>query len=393
MAARVETDVFGGRILSGVSGPPLIVPNEGPGPGASLSADIKHPRDLTQDEIAGWRAFQQLSPWLDSPFFSPEFTCAVGAARSDTRVAVLHAGGKRAGFFPFHATGRGIGKPVGGTFSDYQGPILAPGIRVTASNLLLACRLRAYDFNHCPAQLEPLASGGFVQSTSPRIRFDDGYEAYLAGCTSSLRDAVRNTERRGRKIEREVGEVVYTFDDRREECWDWLVETKTRALAKEGTQAGFELPWIKQLHAELRRAHAPEFSGLMSTLACDGRLIAAHFGMRRGPVLCWWHTTFDETYRQYGPGLMLLLSTIREGAARGLTVIDLGRGNQHYKMVFSNDQYDLCEGAIARTGTVAAVLRAGHKLVSKASERLPLGSYESIPRRATGRMVSNVRLP
>ena len=379
--------------MGGPSNPPSVSREKGFRDEEVAHAAIKHPRDLDADEIRTWRQIQLQSPWLDSPFYSPEFTIAVGAARDDTRVAILRRQGGIFGFFPFHAAPRGIGKPVGGTFSDYQGPILAQGTKISADSLLDACGLRAYDFNHCPVPLAPLAEGGFVRSQSPRIHFHDGYDAYVAASTSTLKDAIRNTERRGRKIEREISPVTYAFDDRREESWDWLVETKTRALAKEGTQAGFEVPWIKALHTQLRQADSTEFSGLMSTIRCNDKLIAAHFGLRRGPVLCWWHTTFDEDYRQYAPGLMLLLMTIREGASRGLSVIDLGRGNQHYKMVFSNSQNDLCEGAIARRHSVAAALREGHKLVSNFAAKLPLGAYESIPRRATGRLISNVRLP
>jgi len=379
--------------LGGQSIPPAVSPEGGIRERVAVSAEIKHPRELTAEEIETWRLIQSQSPWLDSPFFSPEFTRAVGLAREDTRVAVLKSGAGTLGFFPFHQAPRAIGKPVGGTFSDYQGPIFTPSTQISADTLLKACRLRAYDFNHCPAELSPLAQGGFVRSRSPRIHFNAGYDAYVAACTPTLKDAIRNTERRGRKIEREIGPISYTFDDRREESWDWLVATKTRALAKEGTQAGFEIPWIKHLHSELRSAQSAGFSGVMSTITCEGKLIAAHFGLRRANVLCWWHTTFDEDYRQYAPGLMLLLTTIREGAARGLSVIDLGRGNQHYKLVFSNGEFELCEGAIARQGSVAAALRAGHKLVSDVATRLPLGAYESIPRRATGRLISNVRLP
>lgn len=360
---------------------------------SGLTADIRHPRFLSPRDTETWRQIQSQSAWLDSPFFSPEFARAAGEARKDTRVAVLKQAGNIVGFFPFHETPRGIGKPVGGTFSDYQGPILAPRTNVSADALLKVCRLRAYDFNHCPVELAPLSGGGFIRSRSPRIEFERGYDAYVSGCSSSLKDAIRNTERRCRKIEREIGPVTYTFDDRRPESWDWLVATKTRALAREGTKAGFEIPWIKTLNAELRAAKSPHFAGVLSTLTCNGQYIAAHFGLRRDNVLCWWHTTFDEELRQYAPGLMLLLTTIREGAARGLTVIDLGRGNQHYKLVFSNAGFDLCEGSIARQGSVAAALRAGHRLVSKLSDHLPLGAHASLPRRAAGRLISNVRLP
>jgi CelD/BcsL family acetyltransferase involved in cellulose biosynthesis len=362
-------------------------------PANALSACELHPRDLSADHIADWKRFQSSSRFLDSPFYAPEYVYAVGEARPDTRVAVLSHRDRICGFFPYHRLARSIARPVGGVFSDYQGPILDQGIELTAEALLRACALRAYDFNHCPTALTPLSRAGFIQSRSPRIEFPEGYDAYALGCNSTLRDAIRNTDRRTRKISREIGPVTYCMDDRREECWDWLVATKTKSLARQAVKAGFHIPWIKRLHDMLRQTHSTEFSGVLSTVSCADRLIAAHFGLRRNEVLCWWHTTFDEDYRQYAPGLMLLLATIREGARNGLKVIDLGRGNQHYKMVFANGHADLSEGAIAREGSVAAWLRQGHRQVFAMSNRLPLGRWQTLPHRAVGRLVSNVRLP
>lgn len=360
---------------------------------AKLVAELKHPRALTQAEVEDWRKIQAASPCLDSPFFSPEFTLAVGEAREDTRVAVLRQGDTVAGFFPFHLTPRAIGKPVGGTFSDYQGPILRPGLNVSPEALLKACRLRAYDFNHCPVDLAPLANSHSLRAISPRVIFRDGFDTYLSNSEARTRASVKDTDRRLRKLEREKDKVTFRFDDRRPESWEWLVETKTRALANEGVKAGFSVPWVDALNTRLRTTHSAHFSGLVSTLSCGEELIAAHFGLRAGPVLCWWQTTYSVDYRQYAPGLALILYVLREGGREGLNVIDMGRGPQPYKLVFANDQFELCEGAIARKGSVARQLRKGQEAASAFAERLPLGKYQNLPRRAFSRLISNVRLP
>jgi CelD/BcsL family acetyltransferase involved in cellulose biosynthesis len=359
----------------------------------TVQAELKTPRELTLPEIENWRQLQRGAPWLDSPFFSPEFTLAVGAARPDTRVALLKKGGEIVGYFPFHLTSRSIAKPVGGPMSDYQGPILATAADFTSPELLKACGLRAYDFNHCPADLHPIATGLTPASASPRIVFRTGYADYLSAAAPRTRDSVKKVDRRMRKMEREAGPVVFRFDDQRDQSWDWLVQTKSKALEKSGAKAGFSIPWIARLHDTLRGIHTADFSGLLSTISCGEILVAAHFGMRAGTVLNWWHTTYDENYRQYAPGLALLLSIVREGAGQGIDVLDLGRGTQRYKIDFSNEEFQLCEGAVAQRGSIAAVLRKGQSQVSDLAHRLPLGQYASIPGRAVGRFISNVRLP
>lgn len=358
-----------------------------------LRAEIKRPMDMNQDQIEAWRCLQNLTPWLDSPFYSPEFCLALGEAREDARIAVLHRAEELVGFFPFHLTGRAIGKPIGGPISDYHGPILRPDAKLSADELLTACGLRAYDFNHCPSDLQPLSSGALARSRSRRAVFRSGYQAYLAEAGPKLKHAIKETERRLRKIGREHIAASFCMDDKRPESLEWLIDTKTRALAKAGQKAGFHIPWFRKAIDVLWAERTTSFSGRLSTLSLGNTLIAAHFGLRAGPVLCWWHTTYDESYHQYAPGLALILRTILEGKDQGVSVIDFGRGDQDYKAVFGNDENELCEGAIALRGSTAAAMRHGHRVISNIAERLPLDRYRTLPRRAVGRLISNVRLP
>ena len=53
-----------------------------------------------------------------------------------------------------------------------------------------------------------------------------------------------------------------------------------------------------------------------------------------------------RTFGSYSAGLILLLDLVAEAAARGLTLVDLGRGEHHYKLRVANGAYDVAEGVV-----------------------------------------------
>ncbi len=358
-----------------------------------FDADILCAADLETSDMAHWRRLQATAPELGSPFFSPEFTLAVAASRQDVRIVRLRAGGDVIGYFPFHRMRAGIGRPIGGPMSDYQGPILPPGTGYDAADLLSACDLNAYDYNHAPAAFAAFARHALAQSFSPRATLAAGFDAYLAGRPPSAMESIKDTQRRLRKLQREKGPVSFVLDDRRQAAWDWLVATKTASLAVQGVKANFDVPWVARMLDGLRAARGADFSGVLSTLSCGDTLIAAHFGLRTANVMCWWHTTYSEDFRQFAPGLGLLLHTLQEADGAGLHTLDFGRGAQRYKLVFANDEIPLCEGSLAIPRSRAHVLRQGHRLAVRLSAGLPLGKNRDLPGRVVGRLVSNVRLP
>ena len=77
----------------------------------------------------------------------------------------------------------------------------------------------------------------------------------------------------------------------------------------------------------------------------------------------------------------------------GIDTIDFGRGDGAFKLLFADRQVELCEGAVARPGSLAKFVRQGTQSLVSAAERLPLGRYSSYPRRAAAKFVTGVALP
>lgn len=358
-----------------------------------MQARIVEPADLTPREIGLWREIQSASRHLASPFFAPEFTLAMGVVRPDARVAVLTVGGRTAGFLPYHETSPGVAKPIGGPISDFQGPVVAPDVPWTATGLLAACNLKAYDYNHAPATIAPLAAGAVHRAQSPHIDLAAGFRAYADGRAAASKDAIRSVERRRRKIEREIGPLRLEMRDGRAEAWDWLVAAKSAHYRRIGVASGFAVPWVARALDRLRCHATRDFAGMLHTLHAGDRLVAAQFGLGTPTTLAWCYTTYDEALRNYGPGTLLLMLAAERAAAEGITLIDLGRGDEPYKATYANGETPLCEGSIERALSVQGAIRRAQKVALRAAARVPLGRYESWPRRAMARLTTGMRLP
>ncbi len=351
------------------------------------------PGELTQRDLDTWRDIQMASPAFHSPFFSPEFSLAVGRSRSDCCIAVLERHGRTIGYFPFHRTPGGVGKPIGGPISDYQGPILAPDTQCEGNDLLAASRLKSYDFNHVPMALTTVSAGSLHDAYSPHIDLSSGYASYVSSRPKPGRSAIKDTERRRRKLEAECGAIRFVMDDRSPEAQSQLFDMKRASYRRLGVPCAFDVPWIARTLEHIRNATGPHFSSVLSTAYVGEKLISAHFGMRTATTLNWWFNSYDFNHRDRSPGLILLLLAAEMAPDHGLSLIDLGRGDEPYKRNFANGGTIVCEGSIERSRTIPGALRQLQKLAVRSLARIPMGRFESWPRRASARFLTGVRLP
>src|SRR5207237_9704919 len=105
-------------------------------------------RELGRDLVDRWTELQGSNPLLISPFFAPEFTSVVAAARNDVEIALIQEGGEVVGFFPFQRESKTLGRAVGHPLSDYHGVICASELVFASLERLRACTLVAWAFDH-----------------------------------------------------------------------------------------------------------------------------------------------------------------------------------------------------------------------------------------------------
>jgi CelD/BcsL family acetyltransferase involved in cellulose biosynthesis len=326
---------------------------------------------LGPEELDAWHRLRAANRALDSPYFHPGFSQAVHASGKPVQVAVgRDAGGHVSALLPLHREGATL-RPVGWPGADFQGPILAPG-SVLPPLKLLTGGARTLAFDHL---LEPRPEFvPWVESSrpSPYVDTTGGLDGYLARASRAGKDNMGQARRRTAKAERQLGPIRFAADVIDEDGLRRVIELKRAQYAATGARDYFAEPQRLDLLTRLLHTRGTEFAGVLSTLYAGEHLLAAHFGIRSGPVLHWWFPVYDPEFAALSPGWMLLRELV--AASPGLSVdrIDFGRGDDEYKRRAKTGEVMVSQGAVARSGAYRVARRARNSLIA-AAKSSPLG--------------------
>jgi CelD/BcsL family acetyltransferase involved in cellulose biosynthesis len=299
-------------------------------------------RELGSDLVGAWTRLQAANPDLASPYFHPEFTRIVAAARNDVEVAVLESGSEVIGLFPFQRERGSIGRPVGGIISDYQGIICAPDFSCDPLELLRACRLKVWAFDHLLVSQKFFTQFHQSVELSPQVDISEGFEKYYRKQKSARSEQIKI-----RNIQRDVGPLRFVAHSADRSAFDQLLAWKSQQYIRTNKPDIFLHRWTVE---SLRRIHAtqlPDFAGVLSLLYAADRLVAVHFGVRASSLLHSWFPAYDPALGKYSPGLILLLKMAEHAQAEGIRCIDLGKGMNEYKHRFMNASCQLASGSVA----------------------------------------------
>ena len=307
---------------------------------------VLRPGDLGRAERDIWDAFLRADPSLASPFLTPEFALAVDGTRDDARVAVVEDAGQTVAFFAFTSAEDGTGAPIGATICDAQALVAREGFEWDPPGLVRDAGLTSWSFDHLVATQQPFARFHHELHSSPLVDLASGHDAYLADVRERSKDVLAQAARRRRKLGREVGEVVVEWQTHDAATLDTLFAWKSAQYRETGVWDRFDQPWIVDVVRALAATSSDRLTGLLSTLRAGEHVVAVHFGLLGPDRLVWWFPAYDADFGSYSPGLILLLDLVAEAAARGLTLVDLGRGEHHYKLRVANGAYDVAEGIV-----------------------------------------------
>ncbi|MFZ6843433.1 GNAT family N-acetyltransferase [Undibacterium sp. RuTC16W] len=318
-----------------------------------MKYSLIHGKELDATLIARWHVLRTASEQYQSPYYHPAFTQIAADVRDDTRLVVCEDGGQVVGFLPFHHLDALHARPLGLFLADYQGPVTASGVRLPAGPLLRAMDVRYMGFDHMPQTRQDFSAYAWQHSRSQVLDLDGGFDAYaerLASLQNVKQAGVLKTIRQmERKLLRERGELRFTMQSFSDQDYEQLLQGKSAQYIRtlgEGRDT-FAIPWVRQMLDQIRARTTADFGGMLSTLHVGDELIAAHFGMRAGKVLHFWFPWYRLDYAVYSAGLILLKECASHAQETGLSVIDLGRGEQPYKTRFATSTVALCEGAIS----------------------------------------------
>jgi CelD/BcsL family acetyltransferase involved in cellulose biosynthesis len=321
----------------------------------STKVEVVPAGSLTSEQLARWSQIQASDPALASPFFCPQFTSIVAVARDDVHVGVLEQDGRTVGFFPFHRGRSGAGRPVGWRISDYQGVIAERGAEWDAKELIRACGLKTWQFDHVIAarpEFEPFAR---IQTESPFMDLSRGFEAYLRERREAGVGEIGAAHRKMRKLAREHGELRFEPHSAEPEALATLLRWKQEQYLRTGVSDTLARDWIRRVLELVHVRQDESFAGLLSLLFAGERIVAAHLGLRSASVWHYWFPAYDPALARYSPGIALLLKMAEHAPSVALGTIDLGRGEERYKGSLKSGAVPLIEGRVELPSLAAAM--------------------------------------
>jgi len=322
-----------------------------------MKIQLKRASELTAADWSQWEALQDGTAVYESPYFRPEFVRAVARVRTDVEIAVLNDGETTVGFFPFQRGKLNLGKPLGGKLSDYHGPIVQPGLKLDALEILEACRLASWDFDHLVSAAEGFGPFVKLKAKSAQLDLSNGFAAYAKGRKQAGSDAIQRQGQKMRKLVREVGPLQFDVDADDPEAYSLLRRWKSEQLLNSGLPDVFTFPWVGQLIDELRTHRGAEFSAPLTVLRAGKKIAAVSLSLRSRDVLHGWFTAYNPELSIYSPGILLFVRMAEEAPQLGIRKIDLGRGEEPYKWRLASGSDDVAEGSVSRP-SVGTALRS-----------------------------------
>lgn len=337
-------------------------------------------RQLPASVVEAWSQRQLAEPSLASPFFRPEFTQLVAAARDDVRVAVLGD----EGLFPFQRGRLGVGLPVGSRLSDHHGLIADPELDVDVRTLLRACGLAAWEFDGLTAAQRAFAPYRRTRRASPTLELGEGWDAYAESRSAAGSTILAESARKAKRLERRAGPLRFEAHDPDPRLLELLVLWKAAQYERTGAVDIFGYAWVLDVVRRIHAADGAGFAGMLSVLYAGDDPVALHLGPRSASVWHWWLPAYDPALGKDSPGTILLERMARVARDLGLATIDLGKGDALYKSRFANGNVELATGVAGRPSVGTAYL-AAERTANRLLWRTPMGA-------AAGRGVTRRRL-
>jgi CelD/BcsL family acetyltransferase involved in cellulose biosynthesis len=259
-----------------------------------------------------------------------------------------------------------VGVPIAAGLTDCQGLIHAPGAKWDALELLRACRLSVWHFDHLVEGQRPFERYRTAIMPSPIIDLTDGFASYYRNLSSRSPQFCRNIERKARKLAREADQLRFVVDSDDTSAFHALIAWKSAQYRRTAHADIFARPWIAGLTEVLFNTRKSDFGGLLSVLYAGDVAVAAHFGLRCAHILAHWIPAYDTSLSGYSPGLIMHMRMAEFTPSAGIGVIDMGTGIHRYKEELKSG--DIFVGGGTVTGD--SLLAAAHRARGIASQRM-----------------------
>lgn len=317
-----------------------------------MKVSVCRPSELNASDLELWHSFQRATDALASPFLTPEFVCAMSEQRPDMKLAILEDGGKVAGFFPFERHAFGIGRAFCYGLADMQAVVHAPGYAWDGVELLEACGLAVWEFDHLHAeQVRHFAPQECTPRASPAVDLADGWEAWIARKKPSRR--LRRSREQERKLVREHGPLRFVLDIRDPRHLERLMQWKSAQYRRTGRFDRFARRWFADSMRRLFETRTDHFSAELSATFVGDRLASLCLSLRSNGILAGWFPAYDIDLAPYSVGTIHQRHLLMHAAQNGVRLFDCGAGDESYKQTFRDFDIGLARGALRRKAVIA----------------------------------------
>lgn len=313
---------------------------------------------LSPELFALWEEMHDADEGLSGPFLHPAYTRTAGLVRDDVEVGVITNGDEVVGFLPFQRSRFGVGGPVGSRLCDVAGAFVKPDVPWSPEALVRGAGLRTLRLPGVPASMKAFQRFRSEGVAAPVLDLSDGFAAYRQQRIDSGSSMMSQIERKGRGLARDFGPWRFEWHTDDDAVFDTLLSWKAAQRKATGTPNILDLGWARAFIQRLRRLDGEGFAGVLSALWVGDTLAAAHFGIRTRRVLHYWIPAYNHELGRYSPGLLALMELARAAADRGIQRIDLGAGEERYKLRAASGSFDMSVASVSTNATLRAVNNA-----------------------------------
>jgi CelD/BcsL family acetyltransferase involved in cellulose biosynthesis len=322
----------------------------------TLSISIARPAELNSTQIDLWRQFQLSDSRLAHPCLSPEFSVLFGRHRKGARVAVLEEGNEVVGFFPYEQQTKRIANALAYGLSDAQGVVHKPGFDWQHDQLLRACGLDVFQFDHLVGYQGEQLRSNLVLAPSPVVDVSGGcWNSWLESKRSTTWRRINTGLQKSRKLGREVGELRFVPQTNDPAVLETLMRWKSAQYRRTGRQDRFGKPWFRELIDECLQYDSDEFGARLSALYAGDRLVHVDLSLRANGVLSGWFPAYDVELSHYSPGFVGMLEMIKATTEDPrISQLDMGKGFAPYKESLKSFDNFVAEGFVQRPSLKSA---------------------------------------
>jgi CelD/BcsL family acetyltransferase involved in cellulose biosynthesis len=317
-----------------------------------MKVSLCHPSELSAGDLELWHSFQDATPALAGPFLTPEFVRAMSEERSDVRLAVMEEAGKVVAFLPFERSAFGIGRAFCYGLADMQAVVHARGYAWDGVELLEACEIAVWEFDHLIAeQGRHFAPQEYTPITSPVVDLTDGWEKWIARKRASRR--IQRSREQERKLVREHGPLRFEVDSRDPRYLEQLMQWKSAQYRRTGRFDRFARRGFADGMRRLFESRTDNFSAELSVTFVGDRPAALCLSLRSNGILAGWFPAYDIDLAHYGVGTIHQRHLLMHAAGNGIRLFDFGAGDERYKQTFRDFDIELARGALRRNAAIA----------------------------------------